>query len=356
MPKISGNIGAWLFNHHVTDFKLIKAIQLVINRYNTFDLPKHWGPGDSLSVDGTFWDMYTQNLLAAKHIRYGGYGGIGYYHISDQYIALFSNFISCGVHESVYLIDGVAENDSDIQANKVHGDSWAQSEVLFGLASLLGISIMPRIRQFKHLYYYKASSKDSYENINELFTEKSIDLELIETHCYDMLRIAISIQKGKIKASTVLRKLCSKSRKNKIYFAFRELGRVVRTIFLLDYINDSEMRRMIQAATCKSEEFNQLINWIRFGGGGVISDNMRPNQLKIIRFNHLLVNMLILHTTVYQTKAVNKLRSQGIEIPDEVLSGLSPYWTEHLNRFGVFQLDMEKVIAEIEYYLKKSEI
>jgi hypothetical protein len=42
------------------------------------------------------------------------------------------------------------------------------------------------------------------------------------------------------------------------------------------------MRRMIQAATCKSEEFNQLINWIRFGGGGVISDNMRPNQLKII--------------------------------------------------------------------------
>lgn len=347
---------AWLFNHHVTDIRLIKAIQILINRYNTFTLPKHWGPGDSVSVDGTFWDMYTQNLLAAHHIRYGRYGGVGYYHVSDQYIALFANFISCGAHESIYLLDGIVENDSDIQPKKVHGDSWAQSEVLFGLASLLAISIMPRIKQFKYLHYYKASSKDHYENINELFTEKPIDWELIETHYHDMLRVAISIQKGKVKASTVLRKLCSKSRKNKLYFALRELGRVERTVFLLNYINDPEMRRLIQAATCKSEEFNQFISWIRFGGGGVISDNMRPNQRKIIRFNHLLANMLIFHTVVYQTKAVNKLRGLGTEIPDEILSGISPYWTEHLNRFGVFQLDMQKVMAEIEYDLVNSEI
>ncbi len=347
---------AWLFNHHVNDQKLLKVITILINRYNIFALPKHWGLGDSLSVDGTFWDMYTQNLLAAHHIRYGRYGGVGYYHVSDRYIATFSNFISCGAHESIYLLDGVVENDSDIQAKKVHGDSWAQSEVLFGLAALLAIQIMPRIKQFKHLYYYKASRNDHYENIDELFTEKPIDWELIETHYHDMLRVAISIFKGKVKASTVLRKLCSKSRKNKLYFAFRELGRVERTIFLLNYINDPEMRRMIQAATCKSEEFNAFVSWIRFGGGGVISDNMRPNQRKIIRFNHLLANMLIFHNVVYQTKAINKLRAQGAEIPNEILAGMSPYWTEHLNRFGMFQLDMEKIASEIEYDLQTSDI
>lgn len=347
---------AWLFNHHVTDLKLIKAIQRLINHYNTFDLPKYWGAGDSLSVDGTFWDMYTQNLLAAHHVRYGRYGGVGYYHISDQYIALFSNFISCGAHESVYLLDGIVENDSDMQPKKVHGDSWAQSEVLFGLASLLGIQIMPRIKHFKHLYYYKPSSHDQYVNINELFTEKPIDWKLIKTHYHDMLRVAISIQQGKVKASTAMRRLCAKSRKNKLYLAFRELGRVERTIFLLNYITDPELRRLIQAATCKSEEFNQFVGWIRFGGGGVISDNMRPNQRKIIRFNHLLANMLIFNNVVYQTKAVNKLRSQGIEIPDEILSGISPYWTEHFNRFGVFQLDMEKAAAEIEYDLQRTNI
>lgn len=343
---------AWLFNHHVTDAKLIKAITVLINQYNTFGLPKYWGSGDSLSVDGKFWDMYTQNLLAAHHIRYGRYGGVGYYHVSDHYIALFSNFISCGAHESLYLLDGIVENDSDIQPKKVHGDSWAQSEVLFGLASLLGVQIMPRIKHFKHLNFYKASNHDHYTHIDELFTEKSIDWDLIATHYHDMLRVAISIQKGKIKASSILRKLCSKSRKNKLYFAFRELGRVQRTIFLLDYIHNPEVRQMIQAATCKSEEFNEFIGWIRFGGGGVISDNMRPNQRKIIRFSHLLANMLIFHTVVYQTKGINKLRAEGIEIPSEVLPGISPYWREHLNRFGIFDLDMQKRAAEIEYDLR----
>ena len=251
----------------------------------------------------------------------------------------------------MYLLDGIVENDSDVQPTKVHGDSWAQSEVLFGLAALLAIVIMPRIKNFKHLYYYRPSNKDYYDNIDEIFTDKPIDWDLIDTHYHDMLRVAISIFKGKVKASTILQKLCSKSRKNKLYFAFRELGRVERTIFLLNYINDPELRRMIQAATCKSEEFNQFIDWIRFGDGGIIGDNLRPNQRKIIKFNHLMANMVIFHTVAHQTKAVNKLKGEGIDIPIEILAGIAPYWTGHINRFGAFHLDMEKAMPKIEYDL-----
>ncbi len=61
---------------------------------------------------------------------------------------------------------------------------------------------------------------------------------------------------------------------------------------------------------------NEMLS-IRFGGGGVIADNLRFSQRKIIKFNHLLANMLIFHTVVHQTKAVNKLRQDGMEIPDE---------------------------------------
>lgn len=80
-----------------------------------------------------------------------------------------------------------------------------------------------------------------------------------------MLRIALSIKAGKITPSTILRRLGTASRKNKLYFAFRELGRVVRTEFLLKYIGDVELRKAMQAATNKSEEFNQFIKWIFFG-------------------------------------------------------------------------------------------
>ena len=342
---------AWLFKHHMTEEKLTNVIQKLINQYNKFDLPKKWGSGKTASVDGTFWDMYKQNLLAAHHIRYGRYGGVGYYHVSDQYIALFSQFISCGAHESIYLLDGVIENDADIKPHVIHGDSWAQSEVVFGIAPLLGTTVMPRIKQFKDLCYYKASPNDHYHHIDELFTQKPIDWSLIETHYHDMLRIAISIQQGKIKASTILRRLCAKSRKNKLYFAFRELGRVHRTLFLLNYIHDVQLRQKIQAATCKSEEFNQFIDWICFGGNGIISDNLRLNQLKIIRLNHFVANCIVFHNVVFQTKAINSLRRQGIIITDEVLASLAPYWTKHINRFGIFQLDINQEAPQVDYKL-----
>jgi len=74
-----------------------EAIVQVINSYNQFVLPKFWGTGKRASADGTKWNLYEQNLLSEYHIRYGGYGGIGYYHVSDTYIALFSHFIPCGV-------------------------------------------------------------------------------------------------------------------------------------------------------------------------------------------------------------------------------------------------------------------
>jgi len=86
----------WVNQRHITSENLDEAIRLVIHAYHRFDLPRFWGTGKHASADGTKWEMYEQNLLAEYHIRYGGYGGIGYYHVSN-YIARFSHFIPCGV-------------------------------------------------------------------------------------------------------------------------------------------------------------------------------------------------------------------------------------------------------------------
>nr|WP_264755015.1 transposase [Kangiella profundi] len=65
----------------------------------------------------------------------------GYYHVSDKYIALFSHFIPCGVHEAIYILDGLLKNESQIQPDTLHGDTQAQSTPVFGLAYLLGINL-----------------------------------------------------------------------------------------------------------------------------------------------------------------------------------------------------------------------
>jgi hypothetical protein len=83
----------------------------------------------------------------------------------------------------------------------------------------------------------------------------------IATHLPDMIRVALSIKAGKIAPSTILRKLGAYSRKNKLYQAFQELGRVIRTHFLMQYLADPELRSTIQPATNKSEAFNGFAKW-----------------------------------------------------------------------------------------------
>ncbi|MGH8420771.1 MAG: Tn3 family transposase [Pseudomonas fluorescens] len=339
---------SWLNLKYVTDETLDKAIVEVINLYNKFELPGYWGSGKSASADGTKWSVYEQNLLSEYHIRYGGYGGIGYYHVSDKYIALFSHFIPCGVHEAVYILDGLMANRSDIQPDTVHGDTQAQSFPVFGLAHLLGINLMPRIRNIKDLVFSRPEPGRTYENIQALFGD-SIDWKLIETHLHDMLRVAISIKLGKITASTILRRLGTYSRKNKLYWAFRELGKAVRTLFLLRYIDDVEVRKTIHAATNKSEEFNGFVKWAFFGGEGIIAENVQHEQRKIVRYNQLVANLVILHNVEQMTRVLAELRQDGANISPEVLAGLSPYRTSHINRFGDYTLDLKREVAPIDF-------
>ena len=111
---------------------------------------------DALVADGTHFNTYEDNLLAEHHIRYGKTGGIAYRHIADNYIALFSRFIACGTYEATYILDALLHNLLDLKPKRVHADTHGQSSAVFGLAYLMGIELMPRIRRWRQLRLCRA--------------------------------------------------------------------------------------------------------------------------------------------------------------------------------------------------------
>src|SRR6516164_2063586 len=157
-----------------------------------------------------------------------------------------------------------------------------------------------------------------------------------------MLRVAVSIKIGAILPSDILRRLGSYSRKNKLYYGLRELGRVIRTLFLLRYISETELRQVIHAATTKSERFNLFVQWVAFGGDRTIAENVRDEQRKFIKYNHLLANLLVFHNVVAITNAVRRMEAEGFEVRDECVAELSPYQTERINRFGHYALNFSR--------------
>jgi TnpA family transposase len=324
---------------HINAQKLNAAMVDIINEYSRFPLPKFWGTGNSAAADGTKYEMYDQNLLAEHHIRYGGWGGIAYHHVADSYVALFSHFIPCGTWEAIYIIEGLLKNASEIQPEKVHADTQGQSEPVFALAHLLGIKLMPRIRNWKDLIFYRPDKETKYQHIDTLFTD-NIDWKLIELHWRDLMQTVLSIRAGKISSVTLLRKLGNESRKNRLYQAFRELGRVVRTVFLLQYLSDPEMRKQITEMTNKVEAYNGFAQWLFFGGEGIIAENDPEEQEKIIKYNDLVANAVIFQNVVDVSHALQRLIDEGYPVKREDVAALSPYLTRHIKRFGDYFIDL----------------
>jgi TnpA family transposase len=323
---------------HITSAKLEAALRDVVNDYTRFELPFLWGSGQAAIADGTHIELIRNNLLGAQHIRYGRFGGIAYTHISDTYIALFSHFIACGVWEAVYILDGLLKNKSALQPDVLHADTHGQSEPVFGLASLLGIKLMPRMRTWNDVTLYRVDRSTTYQHIDRLLTQV-VDWDLIERFWLDMMQVVLSIQAGKVLPSMLLQKLGVYSRKSNLYRAFSEIGRVERTIFLLEYMSDPDMRQHIRAETTKVESYNNFTDWIAFGGP-VLRSGDPVEQEKRIKYRDLVANAVMLHNVVDMTNALHDLQREGVCITPELAARLSPYLTEHLKRFGQYLVDM----------------
>jgi len=337
---------AWINLKYVTEELLERVTTKVINKFSEFELPSYWGSGEHASADGTRFNLYERNLVSEYHIRYGAYGGIAYTHVSDRFIALINHFISCGTYEGLYILDQLDTNESTLKPNKLHGDTHQQSYAAFAMSHLIGIQLMPRIRAIHNLDFFRPSKSTKYENIDSLF-RGTIDWKLIETHLPMMFRIGVSIKLGRLTPSSILRRLGTHSRKNKLYFAFQELGKVLRTIFLLKYISDVDLRRFINAETNKSEQFNNFLKLSFFGNGGLIAENMRHEQQKVMKFGHLVANMLIVYNVHDMERVIRELRDEGFPITPELLADLNPYRLGHVNMLGDYAVDRRRRIVDL---------
>ncbi len=336
---ITAHMISWINRRHVNPNMLDQARTLLINFANTFPLLTAWGDGMSCAADGNLRELREDNLIAEFHMRYNRKGGIGYHHVANNYIALFSTFIPCGVWEAIAIIEGLLKNNSDIQPDTIHADTQGQSTVVFALAYLLGFKLMPRIRNWKDLNFYRPDKTAKYKHINSLFSE-TINWQLIETHWEDMMQVVLSIKAGVISSSSLLRKLSSKSRKNKLYFAFQQLGYVVRTQFLLEYISDVELREAITDATNKVESYNRLSEWASFGSLILVASNDEDEMEKAIKYNDILTNSIILQNIVDMTDIFGQLILEGYDVKKEDVGSLSPYLTGQIKRFGDYDVDL----------------
>ena len=169
-----------------------------------------------------------------------------YTFIDERNLFWHSLVFSAADRESAYVIDGLMRNDvvkSDIHSTDTHGFS----EAIFAVTHLLGISFAPRIKNLKKQTLYMFRSRRGGDRAGwAIKPEQYVDPDAIVADWDDILRLVATIKLKEGTASDIFRRLNSYSRQHSPYTALKAFGRIIKSIFILRYIDDVELRMVIE--------------------------------------------------------------------------------------------------------------
>jgi TnpA family transposase len=326
---------SWLQAWHVRDETYSAALAELVNAQLRHAFAEHWGDGTTSSSDGQRFRAGGK-AESTGHVnpKYGSEPGrLFYTHISDQYAPFHTRVVNVGVRDSTYVLDGLLYHESDLRIEEHYTDTAGFTDHVFALMHLLGFRFAPRIRDLKDTKLYTPKNGESYPALSTMIGG-ALNIKHVRAHWDEILRLAASIKQGTVTASLMLRKLGSYPRQNGLAVALRELGRIERTLFILDWLQNVELRRRVHAGLNKGEARNALARAVFFNRLGEVRDRSFDNQRYRASGLNLMTAAIVLWNTVYLERATQALRDAGKRADDSLLQYLSPLGWEHINLTG----------------------
>ncbi|HAY4699673.1 TPA: Tn3 family transposase, partial [Escherichia coli] len=237
---------SWLQAWHIRDETYSAALAELVNHQYRHAFAAHWGDGTTSSSDGQRFRAGGRGE-STGHVnpKYGSEPGrLFYTHISDQYAPFSTRVVNVGVRDSTYVLDGLLYHESDLRIEEHYTDTAGFTDHVFALMHLLGFRFAPRIRDLGETKLYVPQGVQAYPTLRPLIGG-TLNIKHVRAHWDDILRLASSIKQGTVTASLMLRKLGSYPRQNGLAVALRELGRIERTLFILDWLQSVELRRRV---------------------------------------------------------------------------------------------------------------
>jgi TnpA family transposase len=326
---------SWLQAWHIRDETYSAALAELVNAQFRQPFAEFWGDGTTSSSDGQNFKTGSK-AQSTGHInpKYGSEPGRTFYtHISDQYAPFHAKVVNVGLRDSTYVLDGLLYHESDLRIEEHYTDTAGFTDHVFALMHLLGFRFAPRIRDLGETRLYIPKGKAAYDALKPMIGG-ALNIKQIRLHWDEILRLATSIKQGTVTASLMLRKLGSYPRQNGLAVALRELGRIERTLFILNWLQNVELRRRVHAGLNKGEARNALARAVFFNRLGEIRDRSFEQQRYRASGLNLATAAIVLWNTVYLERATNAMRKNCQGIDDTLFQYLSPLGWEHINLTG----------------------
>jgi TnpA family transposase len=353
MGKITKGIGAeklentvrWFFSQE----NLNEANRVIIELIDKLSVPKLFKEKVNelhTSSDGQKFGVSVPSIHSSYSYKYFGTGrGVSAYSFVDEYSRMFyDTVISSSEREAAYVLDGLLYNDvieSSIHSTDTHG----YTEVIFGICNSLGIEFAPRIKKTggQVLYTFRENKTKMYlDKGYRIIPDNShyIDENLLLDQWDNILRLLVSLKTKEVTASVLLKRLSSYAKNHPLYKALKELGRIHKSIFILKYFNDLELRQRIEKQLNKGELWHKFAKEVFFGNNQEFKVGSKEEQHLALTCRNLIQNAVVLWNYLTLTSQLAARDSKSADSIIKTLNNTSMISWSHVNIHGEYDLDL----------------
>jgi TnpA family transposase len=298
----------------------------------------------SCACDSTKFNAWDQNLMTEWHARYKGPGIMVYWHVDKKALCVYSQLKSCSSSEIVSMIEGIIYHSTNAEISKSYVDSHGQSLIAFAFSNLLNFSLLPRLKGIgSEKLYLPNTHFTEIENIQKI-VNRTINWNIITENYDQMIQYATALKLKISDPESLLKRFTANNLQHPVYQALQELGRVIKTIFICQYLCFEELRQEIHEGLNVIERWNSVNDFIFYGKKSVISSNEQTGRELSILALHLLQSSLVYINTLMIQKILD-LEHWKNKLTIEDKRALSPLFYSHVNPYGTFKLDMNKRIV-----------
>ncbi|HZC02623.1 MAG TPA: Tn3 family transposase, partial [Gammaproteobacteria bacterium] len=302
----------------------------------------NWGAGKTSASDGQRFALPRRVLQRTYSPRISDFALEFYTFLADNYAPYYSLPIECTDRDAPFVLDGLLYNETDLELEEHYVDTHGYIEINFAAFTMLSRRFCPLIRGLQHQRIYRVDSDRDYGMLAALVdrADRTINTEVIAEQWHRMGQFYASLERGHTTASVALKRLAGFNAKNRFYRANRDLGRIFKTEFILQYMSQPPLRRRIRRGLLKVDQLHALARDVYYGRRGRINARELYEQM-----NSCSCLTLILAGIIYwQAREIDRVLNEC----DPVNNGINVSLLEHIS-----PIEWDNVILYGEYVLNR---
>jgi TnpA family transposase len=302
------------------------------------------------SIDGQKFETQVNTINSRYSPKYFGLNkGITSLTLIANHIPVNARIIGAHEHESYFVFDLLYNNTSDVDPHTLSTDDHGTNQVNHMILDVFGYQFAPR---YKNL---NSDTRDIYGFHEPRFYQndivkpiRKINKQLIVQEWPNSQRILVSLALNSTTQSTIIRKLSSHLRKNRTKKAMWEFDNIIKSIYILNYIDRLIIRQGVQKALNRGEAYHRLKRAVFHAHQGKLRVKTELEQNIWNECAGFITNSIIYYQAYILSALLTQKEKTDRKEEADIIKRISPIAWQNVNLLGRFEFHKPQTVVNID--------